>query len=735
MTQRVIEDRLNDYAHIKSHASTSVQEQAVRDLISRLLPEYTSFFHITVDPKLSGNPNMDMFEYQTNGSKLFITGTTGVACSLAVNHFLKYYCKAHVSWSGDQLNIPKPFPTVSSLVTVRVPYRFRYYQNVCTSSYSFAWMNWTRWQRQIDWMALNGINLPLAFNGQEAIWQRVFLKMGLKQEDLDSHFGGPAFLAWARMGNMKGWGGPLPSTWHKTQLELQHKILTAMRNLGMTPVFPAFAGHVPDAITTLYPKANVSKLGRWNDFDDTYCCTALLDTTDPLFKEIGESFIKEQILEYGTNHIYNADTFNEMTPKSSDPSYLSAASKGVYEGMTAGDPQAIWLMQGWLFQFDSKFWKAPQIKGLLDGIPIGKMIILDLFAEINPIWQNISALYGQPFIWCMLHNFGGNQGLYGAIESVATNPVKASHNSHNTMLGTGLTPEGIFQNDMMYDLMNEMGWRSVGFTPTELQDWVISYAERRYGGINEQIAEAWKLLIRSVYNCSDVCEHHCNSVIVMKPSFNIAPHIWFNPEDVYAALYNLLSVADEFSNVETFRYDLVDVTREALHLIATKVYNRIINAYKTKQASELIHNGSKLIELLGDLDTLLLTNEHFLLGRWLNAAKDLATTPDEVRLHEYNARNQVTLWGPTGEIEDYANKMWNGLVGSYYRPRWILFIEELYEAVSQGKTIDYDAFSKQLLVQETLWTYGSESYPDKPVGDSVAVAKNIYQKYAEFIDM
>lgn len=124
VSSRVIEDLLNDYAHIKSHASPIVQEQAVRDLISRLLPEYTSYFHITVDPSLSGNANLDMFEYQSHGSKLFIKGTTGVACSLGVNHFLKYYCKAHVSWSGDQLNIPTPFPTVSTLVTVRVPYRW-----------------------------------------------------------------------------------------------------------------------------------------------------------------------------------------------------------------------------------------------------------------------------------------------------------------------------------------------------------------------------------------------------------------------------------------------------------------------------------------------------------------------------------------------------------------------------------------------------------------------------------
>lgn len=83
---------------------------------------------------------------------------------------------------------------------------------------------------------------------------------------------------------MHGWGGPLPETWYKNQLSLQHKILTDMKNIGMTPVLPGFAGHVPMGLTRIYPKANVSKLGDWGHFNATYCCTYLLDPSDPLFK-------------------------------------------------------------------------------------------------------------------------------------------------------------------------------------------------------------------------------------------------------------------------------------------------------------------------------------------------------------------------------------------------------------------------------------------------------------------
>jgi alpha-N-acetylglucosaminidase len=73
------------------------------------------------------------------------------------------------------------------------------------------------------------------------------------------------------MGNMHGWGGPLPQSWHTQQVELQHKILDRMRAFGMVPVLPAFAGHVPDAINRVFPSANVSHLGDWGGFGPEYC--------------------------------------------------------------------------------------------------------------------------------------------------------------------------------------------------------------------------------------------------------------------------------------------------------------------------------------------------------------------------------------------------------------------------------------------------------------------------------
>lgn len=92
-----------------------------------------------------------------------------------------------------------------------------------------VWWDWERWEQELDWMALSGINTFLAFVGQESIWEKLFLEFGVKQYELDDFFTGPAFLAWQRMGNIKKWAGPLPQHWIIEQNKLQKKILARAR--------------------------------------------------------------------------------------------------------------------------------------------------------------------------------------------------------------------------------------------------------------------------------------------------------------------------------------------------------------------------------------------------------------------------------------------------------------------------------------------------------------------------
>ncbi|XP_071140479.1 alpha-N-acetylglucosaminidase-like isoform X7 [Mytilus edulis] len=717
-----------------SRVPADAQQRTVTALIQRVVGARASQFKAIVNPALAPN-RIDTFHLVNENGTITIGGSTGVAVAMGLYYYLTNYCNCQITWAGQQLDIPKELPKLpKSGVTVSANDRFRYYQNVCTVSYSFVWYKWEDWEKQLDWMALHGLNLPLAFTGQEAIFQRVYMKMGMTMKDMQTHFGGPAFQAWSRMGNMRGWGGPITQTWLNDQLILQHKILDRMRALGMIPVLPGFAGHVPEALSRLYPLANISRLYDWAGFNDTFCCTYLLDFGDPLFKEIGVSFIKEMEYEFGVDHIYNVDSFNEMKPKSGSAEYLQEVGSIIFDVLQTGDPDAIWLMQGWLFQ-DKQFWQQAQIKAMLTSVPEGKMIVLDLFSEVSPIYTYTESYYGQPYIWCMLHDFGGTMELYGALDSINTGPFEGRNMTNSTMVGLGLTPEGIYQNEVIYEFFMENVWRK---QPRDITKWIADFTRKRYGKYNKFVDLAWQYLKKSVYNSTAGHEDFSTDVIVTRrPRYRnrLRPQVWFDPEDLYAAWDLLILSADQYKNNSLYQYDLVDVTRNSLQIISIEYYNKMIASVMINKTEDFLINSRLLLELLNDMETLLASDSHFLLGKWIAAAKSWATDISESFNLEFNARNQITLWGPRGEILDYACKQWSGLLKGYYIPRWELFVEMLHISV-----MDHTKFNESLFAQivyekvELPFSNQLDEYPTEPIGDAYAISTSIHKKYRNMID-
>lgn len=677
----------------------------------------------------------DTFVIESFKDKISITGTSGVAVATGLYYYLKHYCSVHVSWSGVQTKtVTGSPPMVTKPIMVTLNDRFRYYQNVCTASYSMVWWNWTRWEQEIDWMALSGINLPLAFNGQEEIWRRTFLKLGLNQAEIDPFFSGPAFLAWQRMGNVRGFGGPLPESWHRQQMELQHKILTRMRDFGMTPVLPAFSGHVPRAMERLFPNTTMART-CWQKFKDPYDCPTFVYPNETLFVTIGKTFLAEYIREFGTNHAYNTDLFNEINPPSSKLQFLRDSGKAVYNAMSAADPKAVWMMQSWLFVNDFIFWTKERIEALLTSVPEGRMVILDLNSDLHPEFMNTSMYFGHPFVWNMLLNFGGVLGLYGSLDAVNMGPKKARDAAHSTMIGIGLTPEGIFQNDIMFEFMNENAWRQ---STVDIDQWVLNYALRRYGTLNVNASSAFLRLRKSVYNLKPSLgiKDHGRCALVERPQLHISRLIWYDPKDVYAAWGHLLDAANDprIAEMETYRYDLVDVTRQSLQLLIEDAYEAVVKSFKNKSMELLRKTSQTMRDMLVDIDTVLGSDRHFLLGNWLEDAKRWGSTPEESNLYEYNARNQITLWGPEGEVVDYANKQWSGLIRGYYLKRWEFFFKTLKECLETHSHFNNTLFKKDIFSNvEEPFTFATDLYPTMPQGDSLIISTKLFKKYQGFM--
>ena len=716
---------------------------AARALIRRIIPARAGEF--IVEP-LSKTGNNDVFSITSEGHKTILRGNNGVAIASALYFYLTKYCHCQITWNGTNLKLPAQLPKVRSTIQHFSPYRYRYYLNYCTFNYSMSWWGWDRWQQEIDWMALHGINMPLAITGEEYTWYQVYREMGFSDSELKDFFCGPAYFSWFWMGNLDGWGGPLPKHWMEMQKELQKNILTRERELGMTPVLPAFTGHVPSALPAKFPAAHCKRTNWKNGFGDTY----LLDPADPLFAGIGKKFLAAQTALFGTDHLYSADTFNENEPPSDDSAYLSGLSAKIFDGMRLVDPAAVWVMQGWLFYSDRKFWKSPQIKALLDAVPNDHMLLLDLAAEIEPVWKRTNAFYGKPWIWGMLNNFGGNVNLFGRMDITAANPPLALHDTASgQMQGIGLTMEGIATNPVLYELMLDHTWQS---EPIDPSTWLRSYIQNRYGRVTPSLEKCWEILRHTVYN-GQVIRDGAESIVTGRPTMDSSA-VWtrtklnYPPGDLLPAWDLMVQSADSFHAgapysatlkanpfTQGYCFDLVDLTRQVLANYATVIQQKWVRAFKSGDTTAFNRHSKEFVDLIDDLDMLLATRSDFLLGTWLADARRKGITPDEKALYEVNARDLITLWGDANSpLHEYANRQWSGLLTDFYRPRWEKYFAVLGQSLSTGKTPDFVSFETSIRQWEWAWVHQHKTFPTTPTGASVPTAKQLYKKYRKAME-
>lgn len=187
----------------------------------------------------------DFFEISGSGNKVVIEGNNAVSMATGLNWYLKYVAGIHISWNNLTQPLPEVLPLPDKAIRRQASVPHRYYLNYCTFSYSMPFWDEDRWMKEIDWMALHGINMPLSLTGVEAVWRNLLRKLGYSDEEIGEFVSGPAFFAWWQMNNLEGWGGPLPAEWYDNQAELQKKIVARMKELGIDPVLPGYAGMVP----------------------------------------------------------------------------------------------------------------------------------------------------------------------------------------------------------------------------------------------------------------------------------------------------------------------------------------------------------------------------------------------------------------------------------------------------------------------------------------------------------
>ena len=693
----------------------------------------------------------DFFELSQEGNRIVIKGNTWVNIAVGLNWYLKYYAGIHLTWNNMNTHLQASLPRVASPERHETDLKLRYDFNYCTFSYSMAFWDWKRWQTEIDWMALHGVNLPLAIVGEEVAWRNMLLKLGYTKEEMGKFIAGPAFLAWWEMNNLEGWGGPLPDSWYNQQEALQKKILKRMHEYGMQPVLPGFCGMMPhDAKAKL--GLNVTDGGIWNG----YTRPANLSPTDAHFDKIADLYYAELTKLYGKANYYCMDPFHETNDDEAID--YSKAGRKVMEAMKRVNPNATWVIQGWTEN------PRPQ---MIKSMKNGDLLVLDLFSECRPmfgipsIWKREKGYEQHDWLFSMLENFGANVGLHGRMDQLLRNFYSTKQSSPNTqhLKGIGFTMEGSENNPVMFELMSELPWR----TECKKEDWIKGYVKARYGKTSPEIERAWQLLSETIYNCpaGNNQQGPHESIFCGRPSLNnFQVKSWskmrnyYDPQATLEAAQLMIGIADQYKGNNNFEYDLVDICRQALADQGRLQYLKTIADYNGFSRKAFAKDAHRFLEMILLQDKLLGTRTEFRLGHWTEAARKLGTTPQEKDLYEWNARVQITTWGnricaDKGGLHDYAHKEWQGILKDFYYKRWKIFMDALAkqmedythpneEALGAGKNANktsselFDlALPKGPQIDwysiEEPWTLQHNIYSSRPEGDCISMAKKVIE--------
>lgn len=691
---------------------------AVEGTIERLLGEKSVYFTCQLIDKTS---EKDVFEIESVNSKILLSGTSQPAIGYALNYYLTQYCHCQLSHVGENLSLPDPLPVVPEKIRIESPYQYRYFYNYCTYNYAKAFWNWEQWEKELDWLVVHGINMPLAIIGTEAVWQNTLRQFNIPEAAISRFIPGPAYTAWWLMGNLEGWGGPVSQAWIDQQAGLQQKIVDRMRALGMTPVFQGFYGMVPDTLRTLFPGSKISFGGLWAGDEEGFRRPAFLDPSDPLFAEMAGVYYRELEKLYGKTTFYGGDPFHEGG--NTENTDITKSATLIQQSMLKANPEAVWALQGW--------WDNPTDE-LLAGVDKQHTLVLDLYAEGNPQWERRKGFGGIPWIWCSLLNFGGKIGMYSRLDQLATEPARALKSEYGKKLtGIGMMMEGDKTNPVNFELTFDAAWSAEAI---ELESWIPAFAHSRYGSRNEKAEQAWQIISTTVLNCPKAQEGTSESIFCARGDSAVRSawrwgfiNIYYPPEELQKALKLLLSCNDKLSDKDTYQYDVVDVTRQVISNYAYEVYKEMMIAFKSGNIAAFNEKSALFLQLMDDQDRLLSTRREFLLGLWIDAAKKNATSVAERDLFEKNARTLISVWGNEGvakELHEYANREWAGMVGGLYRSRWQAYIGVLENRLNGIETPLPDYYGI-----EVAWTKDRSPFPVQTTGDPVKTAVELFSKY------
>ncbi len=665
-------------------------EEELGRMVSRLLGEaYRSWFRFFLRGELSVS-GKDRFRILSENGRVLIEGSSGVAMAAGLNYYLKTFCNVHISQQDSQTAMPRQVVLPPLPVERTACDAIRYAYNYCTLSYTMPFWNRAEWQRELDWLALNGVNLVLDFTGIEAVWVLFLRELGCSDAQIRDWLVSPCHTAWQQMQNIESFGGPLDFCFIADRVRLARENQYQMRLLGMQPVRQGYAGMLPHFCAALLPDLTLFPQGEWNGL----ARPDMADVSSPAFARLARIFYACQEKIFGDfSHYYAADPYHEGGKR---PEALTdgKAAHCIHAAMLEADPAAVWMVQAWQNNPSSAF-----LAGFDADRRSRHLLILDLSSTDNPGFVK-NDFQGTPWIYCMLDMYGGRLSTHGEADVLAAG-IPAARKAHPLMRGIGFTAEATRQNPVLFELLFEMAWRE---DPPSLSRWIRQYAKRRYGFESAALGRAWDILLSTAYRNPGYSHHggysqifcyrprlsmeygevynELNSATVKKP--------YYDPKEFYQAVQLFIDCFQEARHSACYLYDLQDLLRQTLNLLGTERAFRALSCYRERDCKGFERESAAFLRLLSACDALMYAREDTRLSDWTGKALREGKRYDDFSADLFcmDAKALITVWAyrdTAAKLSDYAYRQYGGLLSRYYQKRWELWFSRLWKALADGE--------------------------------------------------
>ncbi|MEU9119275.1 alpha-N-acetylglucosaminidase TIM-barrel domain-containing protein [Streptomyces sp. NPDC048506] len=688
-----------------------------RAALARVLPDHVDQFRLV---PLAADGSTDRFRVEGTAGRITVAGTTPAVLLCGVHWYLKYTCRAHVSWAGDQLDLPERLPAPASPVERATALPHRFALNDTHDGYTAPYANWPRWERMIDVLALHGVNEVLVTPGTEAVYHRLLTDFGYSDAEARAWLPAPSHQPWWLLQNMSRYGGPVSGQLLDKRAKLGRRICDRLRELGMRPVLPGYFGTVPDGFAARNPGARTVPQGTWSGLPRP----DWLDPRTAVFGEVAAAFYRHQHRLLGPADHFKMDLLHEGGDPGDVP--VPDAARAVEQALRTARPGATWVILGWQ--------QNPR-RDLLDAVDHDRMLIVDGLSDLDTVTDRERDWGGVPYAFGSIPNFGGRTTIGAKTHVWAERFPVWRDRPGSRLVGTAYMPEAAERDPAAFELFSELAWRK---RPVDRAAWFARYADLRYGGRDGQARAAFAALRTSAYEITSEDGRPHDSLFAARPSLTARAGTTyatqtpaFDPAAFDTAFAALLAVRPALRGSDAYRHDLVDAARQSLANRSWQLLPQLYTAHRRRDLSTFRALSGLWLRLMRLSEEVTGAHRQFLLGPWLADARAMASDDEEAARLEHSARALITTWADRdtadgGHLANYANRDWHGLIGDVHLPQWQAYLDELADALAADRpprAFDWYA-------AEEPWTHARNDHPLRPTADPHRTAQRVHDVLA-----